>query len=127
MAEERRGTELERILATLAAEGYEIGGEQLKTAPRGYDRDHPRIELLRHKQLFAGRTSASSRSCTPPSCSTWSATTGGRCGRWSSGSRGPESRLSAYQRRWWPAPQLGHRQHGSGATMTAPSFSPVLL
>ena len=28
-------------------------GEQLKTSPRGYDADHPRIELLRRKQLFA--------------------------------------------------------------------------
>jgi hypothetical protein len=51
----RRGTELEGILADLAAAGYEISGEQLKTAPRGYDREHPRIGLLRHKQLFAGR------------------------------------------------------------------------
>ena len=41
---------------TIAAEGFEISGEQLKTAPRGYDREHPRIGLLRHKQLFAGRT-----------------------------------------------------------------------
>ncbi|KRF34846.1 DUF2461 domain-containing protein [Nocardioides sp. Soil805] len=55
VAEERRGTELERILEAIAAEGYEITGEQLKTAPRGYDRKHPRIDLLRRKQLFAGR------------------------------------------------------------------------
>ena len=53
--EVRRGTELEGILADLAAAGYAISGEQLKTAPRGYDREHPRIGLLRHKQLFAGR------------------------------------------------------------------------
>ncbi|HEX8781620.1 MAG TPA: DUF2461 family protein, partial [Nocardioides sp.] len=26
-----------------------------KTAPRGYDREHPRIGLLRRKQLFVGR------------------------------------------------------------------------
>ena len=56
VAEERRGTELERILAAIEAEGFEVSGEQLKTAPRGYDREHPRIGLLRHKQLFAGRT-----------------------------------------------------------------------
>ena len=30
-------------------------GESLRTAPRGYPRDHPRIELLRHKALIAGR------------------------------------------------------------------------
>ena len=34
----------------------EVGGEQLKTSPRGYDSDHPRIHLLRHKQLFVGRS-----------------------------------------------------------------------
>ena len=36
--------------------GFEISGERLKTSPRGYDADHPRIELLRHKQLFAGKS-----------------------------------------------------------------------
>ena len=35
-------------------EGFEIGGDRLKTSPRGYDADHPRIELLRHKSLIAG-------------------------------------------------------------------------
>ena len=28
---------------------------ELKTAPRGYPKDHPRIELLRRKGLMAGR------------------------------------------------------------------------
>ena len=32
-----------------------IGGDRLKTTPRGYDADHPRIELLRHKSLTVGR------------------------------------------------------------------------
>jgi uncharacterized protein (TIGR02453 family) len=31
----------------------EIGGEKLKTAPQGYDRDHPEIELLRLKEIVA--------------------------------------------------------------------------
>ena len=35
--------------------GLELSGESLKTAPRGYPRDHPRIELLRRKSLIAGR------------------------------------------------------------------------
>ena len=30
----------------------EISGESLKTAPKGYPKDHPEIELLRRKQLF---------------------------------------------------------------------------
>jgi uncharacterized protein (TIGR02453 family) len=31
----------------------EIDGERLKTAPQGYDRDHPEIELLRLKEVVA--------------------------------------------------------------------------
>lgn len=33
----------------------ELQGEKLKTAPRGYDRDHPAIDLLRFKQFYAFR------------------------------------------------------------------------
>lgn len=53
--DDRRGRELERIVAALAADGWEIGGQRLKTAPRGWSVDHPRIELLRHKTLTAMR------------------------------------------------------------------------
>ena len=52
MADDRSGKVLERILRDLDRGGFEIGGDQLKTAPRGYDKDHPRIELLRHKSLL---------------------------------------------------------------------------
>lgn len=31
---------------------YTIGGEHYKRVPRGYDREHPRAELLKHKGLF---------------------------------------------------------------------------
>lgn len=51
----RRGARLERIVADLAADGWEVGGSSLRTAPRGYSRDHPRIELLRRKALTAMR------------------------------------------------------------------------
>ncbi len=57
--DERRGTELDKIVRRMQRAGYEIGGEQLKTRPRGYSADHPRIELLRHKSLHAGRTDVS--------------------------------------------------------------------
>ncbi len=33
-----------------------VGGERLKTAPKGYDRDHPEIALLRLKQVTAAHT-----------------------------------------------------------------------
>ena len=52
---DRFGPELERILATLEKSGVTIGGDRLKTSPRGYDAGHPRIELLRHKTLTVGR------------------------------------------------------------------------
>ena len=55
MADERTGGELERLLEGYEGDGWEVGGERLKTSPRGYDVDHPRIGLLRHKQLFVGR------------------------------------------------------------------------
>jgi uncharacterized protein (TIGR02453 family) len=55
MADERTGGELETLVAGYEAGGWEVGGEQLKTSPRGYPADHPRIDLLRRKQLFVGR------------------------------------------------------------------------
>ena len=55
IVEQRRGAELEAILATLTSAGWELGGDRLKTAPRGYDADHPRIELLRHKSMTLGK------------------------------------------------------------------------
>ena len=55
MAEERSGKVLERIVRDLERGSFEIGGDQLKTSPRGYDKDHPRIDLLRHKSVIASR------------------------------------------------------------------------
>lgn len=50
------GEELQRILDGVAAAGFTIEGEKLKTVPRGFDKDHPRAELLKHKSLSAGVT-----------------------------------------------------------------------
>jgi uncharacterized protein (TIGR02453 family) len=54
----RKGKALERLLADLAQHGLEtgMGMPALKTAPRGYAKDHPRIELLRRKGLVGSRT-----------------------------------------------------------------------
>lgn len=50
------GTELESMVAELAGRRYTIGAiDELKTAPRGYPRDHPRVELLRRKGLMASK------------------------------------------------------------------------
>jgi len=56
VADDKTGAQLSRITNKLSKAGWEIGGEQLKTAPRGYDAEHKRIDLLRHKSLFAGRS-----------------------------------------------------------------------
>ena len=49
---EKSGTALEEIVATLHKAGYEVmAHDVLKTAPRGVGKDHPRIELLRHKGI----------------------------------------------------------------------------
>ncbi|MCW2831534.1 MAG: hypothetical protein JWP31_2226 [Aeromicrobium sp.] len=52
---DRHGPELEQILAQLEGAGWERGGDRLKTSPRGYDPDHPRIDLLRHRSMTLGK------------------------------------------------------------------------
>jgi uncharacterized protein (TIGR02453 family) len=54
--EERRGTELAKLLGKLQKAGWTLGGDKLKTSPRGYDAGHPRIELLRHKSMTVGKS-----------------------------------------------------------------------
>jgi len=56
VAHKTTGPALQRILDRLVSDGFEIGGDRLKTRPRGYDAEHPRIELLRHRSLIAGKT-----------------------------------------------------------------------
>jgi uncharacterized protein (TIGR02453 family) len=54
IADDSTGPNLEQAVALAHAAGVETFGEALKTAPRGYAKDHPRIALLRHKSLVAG-------------------------------------------------------------------------
>ena len=44
MADDKSGPRLQRVLRKLEKDGFEISGERLKTSPRGYDADHPRID-----------------------------------------------------------------------------------
>jgi uncharacterized protein (TIGR02453 family) len=55
--DERSGTALERTVGEVRAAGVDVtgGASQLATAPRGWDRDHPRIELLRWTGAISGR------------------------------------------------------------------------
>jgi uncharacterized protein (TIGR02453 family) len=49
------GAELQRALAAVKKAGYEVGGERLTRVPSGYEKDHPRAELLRIKSLTGHR------------------------------------------------------------------------
>ncbi|MGQ0804910.1 MAG: DUF2461 domain-containing protein [Actinomycetota bacterium] len=54
IADDRTGKKLAGIVDGLRGAGIEVTAHDvLKTAPRGYPKDHPRIELLRHKGLIA--------------------------------------------------------------------------
>ncbi|ATL70563.1 DUF2461 domain-containing protein [Nocardia terpenica] len=53
--DEVRGGELEALLAKATKAGFTVGGDTLKTRPKGYPIDHPRIALLRHKSLWVSR------------------------------------------------------------------------
>jgi uncharacterized protein (TIGR02453 family) len=56
VAEDRSGVQLAALVREARAAGLDVTAHDvLKTAPRGYPRDHPRIELLRHKGLIAWR------------------------------------------------------------------------
>ena len=57
VASDRTGAELVAIVATLNRKGVDaISRESLKTVPRGYDREHPRADLLKHKGLAAWKS-----------------------------------------------------------------------
>jgi uncharacterized protein (DUF2461 family) len=50
--DDRTGKELEKLVKSLEKAKIEVTGhDSLKTAPKGYPKDHPRIELLRQKGL----------------------------------------------------------------------------
>jgi uncharacterized protein (TIGR02453 family) len=51
-ASDASGRKLQTLVDSLRKAGLEVhGSDALKTAPKGYPRDHPRIELLRSKGL----------------------------------------------------------------------------
>jgi hypothetical protein len=56
IAADGHGAELAKLTAEAAQAGLELWGESVATAPRGYPKDHVRIELLRRKSLSLGAT-----------------------------------------------------------------------
>jgi uncharacterized protein (TIGR02453 family) len=56
VSEDRSGGKLVDLVAKAREAGLEVTGhEVLKTAPKGYPKDHPRIGLLRYKGLITWR------------------------------------------------------------------------
>ena len=55
VADDVAGPALERAVAEVERKGFELGGQTITRVPSGYDKDHPRAELLRYKSLTAHR------------------------------------------------------------------------
>ena len=56
VADDRTGVELTALVGAIERAGIGVHGHgSLKTAPRGYPKDHPRLDLLRHKGLTTWR------------------------------------------------------------------------
>ena len=54
VADDGTGTDLTKLIAGYTRQGIEIAAhDSLKSAPRGYPKDHPRVDLLRQKGLIA--------------------------------------------------------------------------
>jgi uncharacterized protein (TIGR02453 family) len=54
VADDASGDELVKMIAEIERQHIEVTGhDSLKTAPRGYPRDHPRLDLLRNRGLVA--------------------------------------------------------------------------
>lgn len=66
VADDKLGPKLAAATARAEKAGLELWGESLATAPRGYPKDHPRIELLRRKNLTLGATLPAGRGISRP-------------------------------------------------------------
>ena len=51
----KAGAALDQLLESYRKQHFAIGGSQLKSAPRGYPKDHPLVHLLRHKGVYVSR------------------------------------------------------------------------
>ena len=54
VAADAAGAALQKLVTAARKKGYEVHGESLKIAPRGYPKDHVRVDLLRHSGLYVG-------------------------------------------------------------------------
>lgn len=68
VADDHDGPELGKIVDALRDAGYEVSGTRLKTRPRGFEADHPRVDLLRYKTLTAHRDFGEPPWLSEPAC-----------------------------------------------------------
>lgn len=64
----RHATSFDQTVASLIGDGFTLDGNPLKTAPRGWPKDHPRIDLLRLRNLAMTRTYPLQRWLHTPEC-----------------------------------------------------------
>lgn len=73
--DDKSGAEAQAIVDRLLQKGFSLIGERVKTQPRGYRADHPRIELIRYKSLGAEKripkTKATGKQALPAVRDTW--------------------------------------------------------
>jgi uncharacterized protein (TIGR02453 family) len=55
VADDVQGPRLEKEVDRLAGAGWSIEGERLIRVPSGHDADAPRVDLLKHKSLYASQ------------------------------------------------------------------------
>jgi uncharacterized protein (TIGR02453 family) len=56
IVDDKHGPQLQKAVSKAQKGGLDLWGETLATAPRGYPKDHERIELLRRKSVALGAT-----------------------------------------------------------------------
>jgi uncharacterized protein (TIGR02453 family) len=66
VGEEESGRELMQLVRRLRRQRYDVSThESLRSAPKGFDDDHPRLELLRMKDIYAGKLLAPAALASP--------------------------------------------------------------
>ena len=53
--EDGAGGQLAGIVSSLRGSGFDVEGDELRTRPRGFPADHPRLDLLRFRSLMVSR------------------------------------------------------------------------
>ena len=108
------GRVLEAAVTEAVDAGLELWGESLRTAPRGYPKDHERIDLLRGKSLSLGARMKAERGIGRDAALEFVAGTGAPRGRSRRGSKpcGPQHDARGQMKRGGRAGRRGRRGGG---------------